>query len=196
MCRYTVILIEGQSGDREKRGFWSLLEENLRGFTSEEGVFSVLKPNIVIVLSNGISRDKHLEIHKVLSNNSLQVRIASVLHESPVLALIKASRILERSTFYYEEGEEKEYIIGYFSFKPRRGGGIIDEFTHRRLILYKVLRFLEYTGSLPIEISINNILAVLSKKSEELVDELKEDVVLKTARGLHAKSLVSEVTRE
>jgi len=45
------------------------------------------------------------------------IRIASVIHNIPALALNKASRILVSQRFYYEEGVEEEYILGYFKIR-------------------------------------------------------------------------------
>lgn len=190
MPRYTITLINSTTSEKERLE----LVKRVVDYFSENNAYSfTLTPRIIITLSNGINREIHERIHSVISSMNSNIRIASVIHNIPALALNKASRILVSQRFYYEEGVEEEYILGYFKIRELGGYGILDEYTYRKNILYELLNLLEYTGSLPLKIDLNSVLAVLSEKSLDISSILGGRVEVKLARSKIVELALREV---
>jgi len=190
MPRYTITLINSTTSEKERLE----LVKRVVDYFSENNAYSfTLTPRIIITLSNGINREIHERIHSVISSMHSNIRIASVIHNIPALALNKASRILVSQRFYYEEGVEEEYILGYFKIRELGGYSILDEYTYRKNILYELLNLLEYTGSLPLKIDLNGVLAVLSEKSLDISSILGGRVEVKLARSRIVELALREV---
>ncbi len=83
-------------------------------FRKHGGFVMPISYNNFIILSNGITRDVHKEIHSFLSEQiPFKIRLVSVIHSYPFTAQLKASSILNETTmsFYYEDGNEDPNIV-------------------------------------------------------------------------------------
>lgn len=67
-----------------------------------------------IVLSNGLSSD---ELKNIVDNiktyTPYGLRVASVSHKYPVMALFKAYKMINKNNFFYEEGDEDKIVIAH-----------------------------------------------------------------------------------
>jgi len=188
MSRYTVVVIE--SGD-EVRHKWSLVEERIKRFTEPLGYHFTLKPSLIIILSNGLSRDSHVELYEGLRATGLQVKVASTIHKTPMMALLKALKALSSVDLFYEEGVEEEYYVAYIAFRYFNPEYVVEEFKRRRDVLGKVLDALIYTGSIPLSLNLDGVVAVLSTRGLTLIERLKsENLYVRVARGIHGRETV------
>lgn len=67
-----------------------------------------------IVLSNGLSEeDLRNIVEQVRDTTPYGVRTVSIVHKYPVSALLKATSIIRRKEFYYEESIEDEIVVSH-----------------------------------------------------------------------------------
>lgn len=188
MSRYTVVVIESNDEVRHK---WSLVEERIKQFTEPLGYYFSLKPSLIIILSNGLSRDSHVELYEGLKTVGFQIKVASTIHKTPMIALLKALKVLSSGDFFYEEGVEEEYYVVYIAFRYFNPEYVVEEFKHRRDVLSRILDALIYTGSIPLNLNLDGVIAVLSLRGLALVERLKsENLYIKIAHSVHGRKAV------
>ncbi len=96
--------------DRQS-SFYNLLQKI---FSKYNGFAIPLRYDYYIVLSNGISREVHLDIHNILSKKSpVTVRMVSVPHPYPLIGQLIGTQVLSAtsSNFVFYEGEEDPVVL-------------------------------------------------------------------------------------
>lgn len=156
--------------------------------------FELIYSRLLILLSNGLSRERHCEIFNELNKICSHVSMVSVLHEIPVFALYKASKLSKTYSFFYEEGVEREYLIGYFTL-PSYTEDILGDIARRISVFHNVANLLLNTGSIPLRLDLNGVLAVLNRKSIQHLEYIKSQVVTGIASNLNAARAVEEAIR-
>jgi len=122
--RITVVELHGYREWTEGLGFdreWIIQDQQSRFygllqklFSKNNGFTLPLRYDYYIVLANSISREKHMEIHTVLSTASpVSVRIVSIPHSYPLTAQLIASQILAstQKNFVYIDGDEDPVAV-------------------------------------------------------------------------------------
>lgn len=160
MSRYTLISLGKRLVYHED--FSEVLNTLINTHGGARPPFFEIYPEFLILLSNGVSRDIHMRIHEELGKRYQYVKTISTTHTNPIFALIKASKIAAEEDFYYEEGEEHEYYVGFFT--PRPGyRDVLLGLNHSLKVISNLIQILLNTGSLILKIDVKGILAVLNK---------------------------------
>jgi len=148
-------------------------------------------PGALIVLSNGLSKEDHYELYESMNAEYPGIRVVSVVHENPLYALIKASKIMERESLYYEDGVEREYHIGYFTPKSIPND-LLNNLVHAYSTLFNTAMLLLNSGSLPLKVSIRGVLAVLNKFILNQLDYIKARVHVNVGVDYSAREAVKK----
>ncbi|MEM1639036.1 MAG: hypothetical protein QXJ69_03030 [Desulfurococcaceae archaeon] len=192
MSRFTLIIL----GEREKssgclishyRDFRNYIEKIL----GSRCYFQLAHPRILLLLSNGLSKEEHYEIYSKLNEVFPSTSIISVLHEIPIFAIHKASKLSKLHEFFYEEGVEQEYLVGYFSL-PANIGDIIGDIARRINIFHGITSLLVNTGSLPLQVDYSGVLAVLNRKSIKHLEYIKSQIHVKIVSSTSAIKAIEE----
>lgn len=184
--RYTATKGPGEGG-------LSRFYESLKKSLEEVEVYVAydILPGFSLILSNGVKKEKHLELYEQVNARYPGTRIVSVVHENPLYAVMKAFRIMKQTDFYYEEGVEREYYIGYFT--PIEDlEDILSGLFHRVNTIYNVTLLLLNSGSLPLEISTTGVLAVLNENITSQLEYIKTRVHLKIGVDYNASKAVEK----
>jgi hypothetical protein len=108
-----------------------------------------------------------------------------------MIALLKALKVLSSGDFFYEEGVEEEYYVVYIAFRYFNPEYVVEEFKHRGDVLSRILDALIYTGSIPLNLNLDGVIAVLSLRGLALVERLKsENLYIKIAHSVHGRKAV------
>lgn len=182
MSRFTLIIPTTLAGECNKTSKQckgtgrTSLYSYIKRYVKERGcVFYRIPPGVLIMLSNGLSKEDHYKLYESINAEYPGIRVISVIHENPIYAIIKASKTMERENLYYEEGVEREYYIGYFA--PRGvSGDIINNLAYTYSILFNTTMLLLNSGSLPLEVGTKGVLAVLNKSALNQLDYIKTRV--------------------
>ncbi|MEM1831799.1 MAG: hypothetical protein QXJ97_09765, partial [Desulfurococcaceae archaeon] len=93
--------------------------------------------------------------------------------------------------FFYEEGVEQEYLVGYFSL-PANIGDIIGDIARRINIFHGITSLLVNTGSLPLQVDYSGVLAVLNRKSIKHLEYIKSQIHVKIVSSTSAIKAIEE----
>lgn len=195
MSRFTLIILSKQEKSSNcltsyYRDFRNYIEKIL----GSGCYFQLVHPRILLLLSNGLSKEKHYEVYSKLNEMFPSTSVISVLHEIPIFAIHKASKLSKLHEFFYEEGVEQEYLIGYFSL-PADIGDIIGDIARRINIFHSIASLLVNTGSLPLQIDYSGVLAVLNKKSIKHLEYIKSQIYVKVVSNTNAIKAIEEAVK-
>lgn len=147
---------------------------------------------LILLLSNGISEEVHSKTYSELSSRHEKIRVVSVIHEIPLIALYKALQFSKKQEYFYERGIEKDYLIGVFEHDSPVSDPVVD-LASRLDLLYFVASSLINTGSLVIHFDLKRIIAIINRQQVNQYEEFKKYLEVKYARGNNAYELMRDI---
>lgn len=196
MSRFTLIILCKQDSlgnclTQHRRDLHGYVEKAL----GQRCYFQLMRSRILLLLSNGLSKEKHYEIYSKLNEVFPSTSMISVLHYIPMFAIYKASKLSQLREFFYEEGVEQEYVVGYFTL-PADIGDLLGDIARRINIFYNIASLLINTGSLPIQLDYNGVLAILNRKSLKHLEYVKSQVRFKVASNIDAIKAIEDAVED
>lgn len=191
MSRYTLITTLQDSLHeecRETRG--ELVDAVTRSLGNIVAV--ELDPCLIITLSNGISEEDHSRLFSELSSKHANIRIVSVLHDIPLIALYKAIQFSKKYEYFFERGTENDYLLGLFEHSISATDPVA-ELIKRLDLLYYVATSLLNTGSLVIHMDLSKLVAVLNKQQISQYEGFKGNIKVRYAEGRDAHELLEDL---
>lgn len=155
-------------------------------------IYYEVLPGVFVVLSNGLSKSDHYKLYEEINAKYPGVRVISVVHESPLYAIIKASKILTQTDFYYEEGIEGDYYVGAFAPLKYSSDIVIDLMLTYSTTL-SIAMLLLNSGSLPLEVSINGVIAALNRSSIDRLESLRSRVYMSIGVDRSARRALEKI---
>ncbi|MEM4601997.1 MAG: hypothetical protein QW808_03770 [Desulfurococcaceae archaeon] len=177
MSRFTFIAFNGgfeQAANDEPKD----LHDRIKQLVAPSYPLYHITRNTYLILSNGLGRELHYNLYSQLSSKypSVKILVASITHENPIYTAIKFSKLANKADFYYEEGAEKEYFIGYFTPIGKPETDIRVDIARRVRIAMEIGLYLLNLGSLPLSLDATGVIAVLNRDSIDQMEALKHHV--------------------
>lgn len=166
MSRYTVILFDNERlfSINNYKDKLSAINTYIKYYEKYGSLPYEIQSGLILLLSNGLNKEMHRELYNNLNTLIPGIKLVSVTHHNPIYALIKASKIIEYEKFYYEEGEELEYNIGYFTILLTHHD-LLTRLANSLKAVSNIIQILINTGSLILSIDTKSVLAALSKNA-------------------------------
>lgn len=172
MSRYTIILIDqsfiGKHGAVSK----DILSKTIEKYIVDCCYYTFLTPYLAILLSNGLSEKSHIDLFNELNTIYPGIKLVSVTHEVPMYAVYKALQVVGRTNFYYEQGVEEDYLIGYLVLE-HKGADPLEDLVSIVNLLHNALIILLRGGSIPLHICLGGLITTLNKHSIDQLDLLR-----------------------